>query len=238
MRQPEGARKVILGLLIAYDKEDDTAQWELAEAALSAEEATELRRIAGFIKELPRKALLGVLELASTTLAQSMKEGHEAFYALVDQLIAADDKVSLYEFCVRRIVRERLTRGTRNPAEEASVRYMDLKPEVARAVSNILSVVVRETSGSSDPAELLQNALQGLYLLQGKVGYVDGPDSGIEQLDESIDVLRTSAFAIRSQCLRAIVASIKADGQLSAAEARTLRMLCLSLNCPVPPIGL
>lgn len=91
MRHPEGARKVILGLLIAYDEEDDTAQWKLAESALSADEAAELRQIVDFIKELPRKALLGVLELASTTLAQSMKDGHEAFYALVDQLIEADD---------------------------------------------------------------------------------------------------------------------------------------------------
>jgi Zn-dependent protease with chaperone function len=236
MRQPEGARLVILGLLIAYDKEDDAAQWPLVEASLPGEEAAAVRQIVQSIKELPQKALLGVLELASTTLAQSMKEGHEASYALVDQLIEADEKVSLYEFCVRRIVRERLTRGTRNPADEASVRYMDLKPEVASAVSNILSVVVRETSGSSSPNELLQKALQGLYLLQGKVSYLSQEEAGIGQLDESIDVLRVSAFAIRSQCLRAIVASIKADGQLSPSEARILRMLCLSLNCPVPPI--
>ena len=237
MRQPEGARMVILALLIAYDRVDDEAQWELAASALSPEEVAELRRAVELVKELPRKALLGVLELASTTLAQSMREGHDAFHLLVDKLIEADNKVSLYEFCVRRIVRERLSRGTQIPADEASVSYMDLKPEVIKAVSTILSVVVRETSGASAPAQLVEDALKGLYLLQGKVSYLGEQEAGVEQLDAAIDVLRKSAFAIRSQLLRAIVASIQSDGQLSAAEARTLRMLCLSLNCPMPPVA-
>jgi hypothetical protein len=236
MRAPEGARHAIIALLVADNPDDDARQWPLIQAACGEEQTPRIRETASAIRALPRESRLGALELASTTLAQGGAGQREAFDRLLDQLIQADDKLSLYEFCVRRILRERLARGGGSPAGTAKVNYLELKPEVARAVSVLLSVVAREAAASPDPEATLDKALAELYLLRGKVGCLPPGEAAVADLDEPLDLLRHSAYAIRAQCLRAVVFCLKADGQLAPEEAEVLRMISLALNCPVPPL--
>jgi Zn-dependent protease with chaperone function len=236
MRAPEGARHAIIALLVADNPDDDARQWPLIQAACGEEQTPRIRETASAIRALPRESRLGALELASTTLAQGGAGQREAFDRLLDQLIQADDKLSLYEFCVRRILRERLARGGGSPAGTAKVNYLELKPEVARAVSVLLSVVAREAAASPDPEATLDKALAGLYLLRGKVGCLPPGEAAVADLDEPLGLLRHSAYAIRAQCLRAVVFCLKADGQLAPQEAEALRMISLALNCPAPPL--
>jgi Zn-dependent protease with chaperone function len=231
------ARKTITALVMADNTLDDEAQLKLIDSALSPEDASRVRELYGLVKDLPRDSRLAVLELATTTLAQANAPGRADFLSLLNNLIQVDEKLSLYEFCIRRILRERLTRGDRDPSTDTSVQYMQLKPVVANAAGHLLSVVAREASNEARAEALLEQALTPLYLLKGKVQYQTEEASPIGKLDHSLNILRTSAFAIRAQCLRAAVQCIQADGKLTAEEAETLRMLSLSLDCPAPPLG-
>ena len=140
--------------------------------------------------------------------------------------------IDLFESCMRRIIRERLTRGARQPVT-STVNYMSIPPNVADALGTVLMIVARDASGSENPAALVEKSTEGLYLLKGKVTTTGDPGS----LDDALDILQESAFAIRAQLLRAVVACIKEDGQLEPSEAEVLRMLGLALQCPVPPLG-
>ena len=82
----------------------------------------------------------------------------------------------------------------------------------------------------------MAQALRPQYLLNGRLTYQQPAAGGMESLDDSLDILRVSAYAIRAQLLRAIVLCIRDDGRLSAEEAELLRMLALSLDCPLPPL--
>jgi hypothetical protein len=232
------ARKTITALVMADNTLDDEAQLDLIQSALSPEDTSRVRELYDLVKDLPRDSRLAVLELATTTLSQANAPGRADFLSLLNNLIQVDEKLSLYEFCIRRILRERLTRGDRDPSSETNVQYMQLKPPVANAAGHLLSVVAREASGESGAKALLEQALTPLYLLKGKVAYQTEKQSPLGKLDHSLNVLRTSAFAIRAQCLRAALHCIKADGKLTPEEAETLRMLSLSLDCPAPPIGI
>ncbi|NDV63581.1 M48 family metallopeptidase [Puniceicoccales bacterium CK1056] len=237
MRESEGARKVILALVMADNTLDDDAQWKVVEAAFSPDEITSIREAYDQVLALPRETRLAALELSTTTLTQSPLPGREDFLTLLNSLIQVDEHLSLYEFCVRRILRERLARGSGSASSDSSVQYMQLKPEVAKAVGNLLSIVAREAAGAGQPAALVSEAVTPLYLLNGKVSYHEAGEGDMGQLDHSLDILRSSAFAIRAQCLRAVVHCIKADGKLLPEEAESLRMLSLSLDCPAPPLG-
>lgn len=236
-RDMADARKTITALVMADNTLDDEAQLKLVQSALEQEDAARVQELYDLVKDLPRDSRLAVLELATTTLAQASAPGREDFLSLLNNLIQVDEKLSLYEFCIRRILRERLTRGDREPSAETRVQYLQLKPVVANAVGHLLSVVAREASGTDKPEKLLEQALQPLYLLKGKVAYQSAEASPVGKLDHSLNILRTSAFAIRAQCLRAAVHCIQADGKLSPKEAELLRMLSLSLDCPAPPLG-
>jgi Zn-dependent protease with chaperone function len=237
-REFSEARKTITALVMADNTLDDEAQLKLVQSALSPEDAGRVRELYDIVKELPRDSRLAVLELATTTLAQASAPGRADFLSLLNNLIQVDEKLSLYEFCIRRILRERLNRNDREPSAETRVQYTQLKPVVANAVGHLLSVVAREASGEAGAERLLAQALTPLYLLNGKVSYQTEADSPVGKLDHSLNILRTSAFAIRAQCLRAAVHCIQADGKLSPEEAELLRMLSLSLDCPAPPLGI
>jgi Zn-dependent protease with chaperone function len=238
MRQSEGARKVILALVMADNTLDDDAQWKVVEAAISPDEISSIREAYDQVIALPRETRLAALELSTTTLTQAPLPGREDYLTLLNNLIQVDERLSLYEFCLRRILRERLARGNRTASDDSSVQYMQLKPEVAKAVGNLLSIVAREAAGAGQPAALVAEAVTPLYLLNGKVSYHEAEEGEMGQLDHSLNILRASAFAIRAQCLRAVVHCIKADGKLLPEEAETLRMLSLSLDCPAPPLGI
>lgn len=236
MRDGEGARLAVIALVMADNVLDDEAQWRLLQEAVPAGQLGRIRDTYQLLGTLPREARLAALELASSTLVQSPEAGQADFLSLLNHLIQVDERLSLYEFCLRRILRERLTRRSRAGGAEAPVQYMQLRPEVAEAVGHLLSVVAREASGGAPPAALVGKAVLSQYLLNGKVAYREVAEGALARLDRSLDVLRTSAFAIRAQCLRAAVHCLQADGRLSPEEAEILRMLSLSLDCPLPPL--
>ncbi len=236
MREPRGARHAVIALLMADNEADNARQWEIVSKALLEAELPALRETCALVAAMPRAARLAALELAATTLAQSGEGLRRDFQKLLDDLIRADRRVSLHEFCLHRILRERLVPRAA-VINAAPVNHLQVTDTVARAVSVLLSAVAREGSAAADPAALLDNALNGLYLLREKVRYIPPDQPGAGDLDAVLDVLRESAYAIRAQCLRAAVACIRADGQLAPAEAEALRMLSLSLDCPIPPLA-
>lgn len=238
MRDSAGARKVLLALVMADNTLDDAAQWKVVEAAMPPDDIATIRETYDLVQALPRPARLAALELATTTLVQAPLPGREDFLTLLNNLIQVDEHLSLYEFCVRRILRERLARGTRTGTSDTPIEYLQLKPEVARAVGNLLSIVTREAAGAGNPAALIADATRQLYLLNDKVTYHEAREGEMGELDHSLNILRSSTFAIRAQCLRAVVHCIKADGKLLPEEAETLRMLSLGLDCPAPPLGI
>jgi Zn-dependent protease with chaperone function len=238
MREPDGARQVIIALVMADTPLDDEAQLSLLESSVPPGEMAGIKEAYAAVSGLPREARLAALELSTTTLAQSPGSGPEDFLTLLNNLIQIDEQLSLYELCIRRILRERLSRGQGPASAGSEVEYMQLKPEVAAAVGNLLSVIARKVAGTASPAELVEKAVGELYLLNGKVAYMETSEGEIARLDRSLNILRSSAFAIRAQCLRAVVFCARADGKLTPQEAEVLRMLSLSLDCPVPPLGI
>ena len=237
LRQSSGARHGLLALVMADNPDDDARQWDIVRGASREDEVAEIEAAYGIVAGLPREARLGILELAATTLAQSSEPVDDSFLKLLDELILADRKTSIYEFCLRRILRLRLGRNVPGPARSESVNYMQIDGAVADALGVILSAVAREVCQASSPSALLERAVRTQYLLNGKVQYREADSNMIHEIDEALDVLRSTAFAIRAQLLRAVVACMREDGQLTADEAEFLRMLGLSLECPVPPLG-
>lgn len=238
LRDADGAKAAVFALLLADNPSDDEEQLAILKEALAAAEVEAVREVYALLCQHPRQVRLAVLELATSTLAQSGKVEMESIDRLLDELIHADDHLSLYEFCVRRILGERLRRGREGESGASAVAYTKVKPPVGDAVGKVLSIVARRATEAEDPQKMVERALVPLGLLQGKVRYYSAEEASLPDLDGALDLLRTCSFAIRAQCLRGVVFCLKADGRLSPEEAEVLRMLGLSLDCPVPPLAM
>ena len=238
MRQSDGASHAVIALLLVDNAEDDVKQAAIVREFLEEEDVAAVEEAEKQIKALPREGRLAVLELATTTLTQVPEFDGDGFYELLDKLIHADEKITPYEYCIRRILRERLKRGQEIPSGKATIRHSQVNDELGEAISLILSFVAQASSSSKGGDELIRLALNELYLLVQKVQWTGGGIPGLDALDEAFDQVKSSAFAIRAQFLRAVVACINEDGELSPSEAEMLRMISLSLDCPVPPLGI
>lgn len=236
MRETDGARNAVAALLVADNEADDAGQMALLGEALGTGAAEEIRSFTASIRNLPRGARLGILELATTTLAHEAEFERKPFFSLMTRLVQADERMSFYEFCIRRITRERLQRKTGAGGSDTGIRHLKVGPAVAKAAGTVLSVIAREAAGRERAGSVMKKALKGQGLLREKVGYIDGEESSPKALDEALDLLRESAYAIRAEVLRTAVFCIREDGQLSPAEAEALRALSLSLDCPLPPL--
>ncbi len=238
MRQSDGASHAIIALLLVDNTEDDAKQAEFIREYLEDEDVQAVEAIEKQIAGLAREGRLAIMELSTTTLTQVAEFEHQGFYELIDKLIHADDVVTPYEYCMRRILRERLKRGQGIPSGKAGLSYSQVDEEQGRSISLVLSFVAQASSSSKSGEELVQHSLEGLYLLMQNVQWTGSEIPALDELDAAFDQLKLSSFAIRAQFLRAVVACIKEDGELSPAEAEMLRMFGLSLDCPIPPLGI
>ena len=55
-------------------------------------------------------------------------------------------------------------------------------------------------------------------------------------LDQSLDLLLALGSKGRQSLLEAIGATVSHDGRVSVVEAELTRMVCATLECPLPPI--
>lgn len=104
-------------------------------------------------------------------------------------------------------------------------------------MANVLAIVAQ--NGHEDPAEA-QAALDAGKALLGKG--MAGAKIDVKQkitvgtLDQSMDVLLGLNGEGRRTLLLAIGKTAAHDGCLNVAEGELIRVICTSLDCPMPPI--
>jgi uncharacterized tellurite resistance protein B-like protein len=154
---------------------------------------------------------------------------------MAGRLIQADDNVDLYEFCFYRILAINLGQamdpsGRRTPARAP-------KRELRQAAVNLLAIVADH--GQEDDARKQQAFDAGARAL-GKwasdVKIQPQPEYTIDILGHSLDILLRLNGKGRRKLLRAIVEVADHDKRLTIAEAELIRVVCATLDCPLPPV--
>ena len=155
----------------------------------------------------------------------------DAFLAAVHAMVHADGKVSLFEYCLAKLL-EVQVRESLDPSRYA--RFGRRKPgNVTREFATLLAVVAQ--AGSDDQIAAQHAYLSGLQrvLPRDHMPYAP-PIEGVLALEnvwEGLDALDPLAKQVT---VEAITAAISHDGQVSVAEAELLRTICGVLHCPLP----
>ncbi len=177
---------------------------------------------------------LPLASLAFPVLRLRPRPQLDSFMDAMFAVIHADGEVSLFEYCLGRLLTVQV-RESLDPSRYA--RFGRRKPgNVKQEFSILLSVVAH--AGSPDDASAAQRAyLAGMQrvLPRDHVPYAP-PASGVLALDtvwEPLDALDPLAKQVM---VEAITASISHDGRVSVAEAELLRTICGVLHCPLPPV--
>ena len=174
---------------------------------------------------------LPLASLAFPVLRLRPRPELDAFLAAVHAMVHADGQVSLFEYCLGKLLEVQVLESL-DPARYA--RFGRRKPgNVKQEFATLLAVVAQS---GNDNAMAAQHAyLSGLQrvLPRDHLPYAP-PTEGVLALEgvwEGLDALDPLAKQVM---VEAITAAISNDGRVRVAESELLRTICGVLHCPLP----
>jgi len=225
---PFSARAVLSAMLISRYTETQKTQLEAVRARGGPGLEQEIRKAAGFFGKLTPELRLPLVELSAPSLRRLSPDQAEAFRGLVDELIAADRKTDLFEWCVRRLVLRSLG-GERKRA----VHYYNARGLEAEA-EKVLGWLAE--AGHSSLEQANQAYALGAELFGMEAGLMAKTDWPIEEIDEAVDKLALAAPKIKKKMVHACAAVVSYDKTVTPQEAELFRAIVETLGVPAPPV--
>ena len=157
----------------------------------------------------------------------------DAFLDTVHAVVHADGEVSLFEYCLGKLLQVQV-RDSLEPGRNPGFGRRKL-PQVGSEVATLLCVVAR--MGHADPAEAQRAYLAGMarVLPRTHLPYLERAE-GVRALDAVWDALEALDPLARQALVEGITATISHDDRVTVAEAELLRTICGVLRCPLPPM--
>lgn len=228
------ARCVVFAALLNDTRE--VRQIQLDAVAQGEGQATleEMGRLHSMVVNLDERCRLPVFEILQGTLTGMSPEQYESFRESVDRLVAADQKVDLFEFFLRHHLLVHLDRRFGRVAPPR-VKYRAINP-LRESICQLIGVLVRVGHDDTSMAksayaaamEVLEKPWQDDGALDAKFKYSD--------LENAIEKLTESSPKIKKRVLTAMAVAITHDKQVTVEEAEIFRAMSESLDCPVPPV--
>jgi Zn-dependent protease with chaperone function len=234
--EPFSARALVYALLLDPRADLRDAQLSRLKAGAEPTDFAETLRLAAPVRALPDALRLPLLDLAMPALRQMSPRQHQAFRPQVEELVNADQRLSLFEYTLRCVLHRHLDAQflpRRQP------RYaLDTSPRnAAPAVAKVLSLLA--WAGQDEP-----DRAAGAFAA-GMRSYTGGDptdrlrprdECSLAEFDAALQSLNRSAPAVKRRAIVACAACILADRQVTVRESELLRAICDTLDCPLPPL--
>jgi len=209
--------------MFALALEPEQAALQVLEQKRGAEVKAKVSDLHVYVGGLSRNYMLTLADLAVPAIKEQRQAARDAFLADFAAMVEADRRVTLREFVLLTLLRQRLREGAGQPIP-ARFRKID---EVAADAHLVLSLVSLDKAAFDKGAAVLKLGWQALLaretLTTAKVG-------------ESLERLRHLSPFAKPGILKACFEAAAADGVVRLSEAELVRMVAATLDCPVPPL--
>lgn len=197
--------------------------------AMSKEDRLLLPMLSEQIHSLERSLQLPMVELALPALQQLDDDARQHFLSNLDWLIKADNKVSLFEYLLRQLVRQQLKPTSSKPSHIN--RLQQCAPQVQLVLSSLIHVA------SDQPAQQRQlfDTQASPLLPPGRL-LLPKEKCGLKALVTALQRLNGLSPLLKKPLIQACHDIVMADRQVTVAEREQLRLFCLLLDFPMPPL--
>ncbi|HEY1141078.1 MAG TPA: M48 family metallopeptidase [Lysobacter sp.] len=232
--QREAVMPLLLALLLDTQPAIASKQGHEISARLGKAAALEVRALhEQSLASLHPALRLPLALLAFPVLRMRPRPELDVFLDTVNAMVYADGNVSLFEYCLGRLLTVHV-RESLDPSRYARFGRRKVS-DVRREITTLLTVVAQ--CGNTDPDAARQAYITGMQRVIPDQALPYLPRSnGVLALDDvwmPLDALEPLA---KEMLVEAITATISHDGKIDVAEAELLRTICAALHCPLPPM--
>jgi Zn-dependent protease with chaperone function len=229
--QSSTAVPLVLALLVAREPAVRDQQLALVGNRLGAADVAATSHIITELPELPALLRLPVVSLALPLVTARPRPQLNALIATLIELARADGTISVFEYCLIRLV-SGYVQDVQDPVGRSGPGRAGLASAQSAAFTLLAAVAY---AGNSDPsaAGAAFTAAVGHLVPGASVPYLPPSDVG-KSLDggwASLDALEPGA---KQRLVEALVVALRHDGVLDVDEAELLRTTCALLHCPLP----
>jgi len=227
-QSPFSARALVFGLLLDRQRELRSQQLALLSEHLTAADLNDLSNIITSAADIDASLRLPLIELCLTALKQLSPDQHRAFINCAHVLISADQKISLMEWAVYRIV---LHNSQINNKLVRNRQLRDMQKECQLLLSLLAYAGARSEQDANAAFTQAQAVLDfsNFTLLPRSSITLTNADAALEKLNHTKPLQKP-------QLLKAMSLCILHDDQVTIAEAELFRAIADSLDCPIPPL--
>jgi hypothetical protein len=166
--------------------------------------------------------MLALAELAVPAIKEQRQKARDAFLADLAAVVESDRRVTLREFVLLTLLRQRLREGAGQPIR---TRFRRLE-EVAPDAHVVLSLVSLDKAAFEKGAAVLKFGWEAPLAREGLT---------TAKVSASLERLRHLSPFAKPALLKACVESAGADGVYRPPEVEMVRMVAATLDCPLPP---
>jgi Zn-dependent protease with chaperone function len=234
VRDPDGAAATIVALLLAQNDVVMKAQLEAVSNAGAGAVAAAAAQLQPQIRDLGPAYYLPVVDLALPALKLAGDEAQLRVLTAVQAVIHADRRVSLFEFVIFTLLRWQFA-PPRPPAPPKYKSLQEVQPEVHFLLS--LMAYAGGRKGPDAQAQTDSDFAAGAKEA-GFAGLAALPRNalGLDKAGEALAKLRDLAPIPKAVLVKALFATVTADGTIRVIEAALMRTVGAVLDCPLPPL--
>jgi hypothetical protein len=232
VHEPFAARAVVYGLLLHADKTVRKHQLKLLHEKADPDVFRLTMDLEKPCHDVDAPLRLVLVDLVVPALRQMSGSQYNVFRSNVRGLIKMDNRVSLFEYVLHRVLLQHLD-ATLRQIHPPSVKYSRFK-QVRDDCFRLLATLAFAGHAKNDEAKVSFAA--GMKELNMQETMPLRAQCGLKQVDTAIGRIRLAAPLVKQQVVRACVACVLADKHVATTQYELLRAICVQLDCPMPPM--
>ena len=225
------ARAVVLALLLSRDPPIRERQLAQLAKAVPVAELGAIRDVAPLAEGLAPMLRLPALLQVFPALRRLPVAARQALTRIADDLIRADARIDVFEFCLAQLLTTLLQDELEARAPHGNVSLADAVDDI----QVLFAVLAGFGAADEREARMAYEAGMSTVLPMNRPAYLAIEDWP-RRLGDSLQRLEKLHPFAKKAVIEGLVKTIAHDDLLNVAEAELLRTVCATLHCPLPPI--
>jgi Zn-dependent protease with chaperone function len=231
-RSTTGVLVLFPALLLGREKGLREAQMALVREVLGDDLGKRVESLIPEAESLHPLLTLPLTDLAFPVLRQVEASVRERLSRLLKQMILLDGQVTVFEYCLVRLLKRRLEETEKGGGPDSR----RLRGGACRdALIRLFSVLAWQ--GHESETQARRAFLSGISrMLPMDVPAYEVPLDWARDMDLALGILDSLDVVLKGELVQALLVTASSDGSLSLEEAELLRVICACLCIPTPPL--